>query len=133
MIKWLQQYRVSLGGTNLTELTSGELLLILLLDGKWAWYDRETLSYHLQGLNNRPDRNFSGFRVDLSKISAMTIELQEYNATSQIWIVAKEYSWSSVSNDNAYQISYSSGNFLIRCTSFTTKDGKVHTADNLNY
>jgi hypothetical protein len=108
-------------------------LLILLLDGKWAWNDRETLSYTLQGLNYRPDNNYSGFRVDLSKISAMTIELQAHSATSQIWVVAKEYSWSSVSNDNAYQISYSSGDFLIRCTSFTTIDGKVHTKDNLNY
>ena len=121
------------GGANLTELTSGELLLILLLDGKWAWGGRETLDYNLQGLNFRPDHNYIGFRVDLSKISAMVIQIQAYNETSQTLRVVEEYSWSSVSNNEMYEVHSSSGDFLIRCTSFTTIDGKVHTKDNLNY
>lgn len=115
-------------GVNLSELTSGELLLINLLRTGYSWDDSEIGSFFIQGLNYRTDNNYTGMRVDLSNVSEMSFEVHNSSGT-----LVRTYNFTDVSNDTMQHISFSNGSYNAICTQFTTKDGKVHTADNLNY
>lgn len=115
------------GGVDLSELTSGELLLIFLLNNKWEWGVNRKETYGISGTGRSYQYN-TGFYVDLRKISAMTFQVRDARGG-----VIQNYSWNSVSNDGYYRFDLQIAGDGVCCTSFTTTDGKVHTKDNLNY
>ncbi len=118
-------------GVDLSELTSGERLLIGLLDVL-------TISNVTSG-NVTFEENYDGSSIDYTHIKSITV-LSKYLSDSQS-------SWGSfgltptilnrpTSVYGSTHLSFwSSGDhgaqFII--TAFTTTDGKVHTASNLNY
>lgn len=139
------------GGTDLTELTSGELLFCSLLrtgyiqvrtnDGGSAYVDL--------GFDNwNVDTNGKG--IDMSKISQISLVASAYTTGGMVvWQNKSGYIKTDYSKNTHFSISAPSGDNshsmfsihssgtgaygVVKVTSFTTTDGKVHTASNLNY
>ena len=142
ILLWLHQYRVSLGGgTNLTKLTSGERALIGILG--------QTMYFSIGGDNTPHDISSQYIcegDLDTSKIASINVTISiQYCGVSILGIgfnesgtFQKNISSNSIngmisifsSGDKPY---FSSASTSFTINSFTTKDGKVHTVDNLNY
>lgn len=151
MIKWLQQYRVSLGGgTNLTELTSGEKAFIGLLFTPIAFADVTYADDVIIGAT--VSKEWSGGYVtnntyhpslDLSKITSVNIDYNPETDKILWWVDANNKNIVGIPSNNYNNVQVPSGAKGLRIQtrrpghfqiiSFTTTDGKVHTANNLNY
>ena len=131
------------GGTNLSELTSGERVLIGILG--------QSMHFGLNG-SNSPNDIFSYYNcsgdLDTSKIASINITISNQYCPVNILGIdfnknesgtfQKDISSNSIksiiyilSDEDKPYMSSASTSFTIN--SFTTKDGKVHTVDNLNY
>lgn len=128
-------------GVNLSELTSGERALIGML-GQVVKYDG---AQSTSGGNNY---GFSFGGVDTSKISSINVTISKNGGDNGAYVyifgasfLNKEvgtYQRNISNNDNiGYVSAYPKDSYgchvEFTINSFTTKDGKVHTADNLNY
>ena len=135
-------------GVDLSELTSGELLFCSLLK---IGYIR---AFHYGGQSGRGffDLGFDNEdkkSIDMSKISQISFVSSEDTSNAEVvWVGSTSverkvlanahFSISAPSGDNSHStFSFytlnDGGSCIVKVTSFTTTDGKVHTADNLNY
>jgi hypothetical protein len=109
-------------GVDLSELTSGEKTLIALLAPIWIGYNSSV--------------RFDG--LDFSRISSVTVQGKvslyfiDANNTTLLYkeIMTKE---TLQVPSGTTKISLISNAVEVSVVSFTTTDGKVHTASNLNY
>lgn len=131
------------GGVDLSELTSGELLLIGLLSQKM---------YVTKALSIGMGQSYNSGTIDLTEVKNITFAETEANTPCQILVQSPTASVrvvdiqplstgildvSSYGENTRMDIappqtsSYSTT--TVQVTAFTTTDGKVHTASNLNY
>lgn len=139
------------GGTDLTELTSGELLFCSLLKTGYIQVKANDADYTYVNLgfdNWNVDTNGKG--IDMSKISQISLVASAYTSGGRVtwenvsghteisYSANTHFSISAPSGDNSHSTFsiHSSGTGaygVVKVTSFTTTDGKAHTASNLNY
>lgn len=129
-------------GVDLSGLTSGERLLIGLLSQKIPF--TKNLSIGAQGWNSGT--------IDFTEVKNITFAETEANTPCQILVQSPTASVSSVNiqplstatldvssygentrMDIAIPQTSSYSTATVQVTAFTTTDGKVHTASNLNY
>jgi hypothetical protein len=135
-------------GVDLSELTSGELLFCSLLRTGYI----EVITYSADGGHvdfGGDDGGVSRKSIDMSKISQISFETGTYTSTGfVVWKNESKETSTDFSRNTPFSISAPSGDnshsmftisttnssyVIIKVTSFTTKDGKVHTSSNLNY
>ena len=118
-------------GVDLSELTSGERLLIGLLD-VLTMSNVASGIVHFTGINNE-------IPIDYTRIKSITVSSKYLSNAQSTWGsfgTSPTILNRPTSNYESTHLSFwSSGSygadFII--TAFTTTDGKVHTASNLNY
>lgn len=124
------------GGTNLTKLTSGERFLIGIVGQtiSTGYVKDSPTSVDILAL---PQTD-----LDMSNISSITIRSTAYDTVTSVEAFGTQLGPNTTKTftpvNGVIKVfpgkisNYNTGCNLI-ITSFTTKDGKVHTADNLNY
>lgn len=145
-------------GVNLSELTDGELWLVenfMLAQNALIRIDHNdsySVNYctivpintssiiHCYSTTLDITRNFEKINTITIKAeseeSNHNVRCQYYNGSN--WVDANSPSGGTVTithhlNSTKPVTISSGGTFVVKVTSFTTTDGKVHTADNLNY
>lgn len=138
------------GGTDLSELTSGEKAFIGLLFMPISVDLVHKPIAVIGGTMSRGGGGYYGYdlvynmSLDLSKITSVTIVPS--GATEGLVVYWADANGNPIVNINNYgsvQVPYGAKGLIIsnnhvfnmyfQITSFTTTDGKVHTASNLNY
>lgn len=145
-------------GVDLSELTNGELWLVenfMLAQNALIRIDHNnsySVNYCSIGTSNTTSiihyyRTILDIVRNFEKINTITIKAESEESNQNVhcqyhdgshWVNVNSPSGGNVTithhfnSKNSVSIS-SGGTFVVKVTSFTTTDGKVHTADNLNY
>lgn len=138
-------------GVDLSELTSGELLFCSLLKTEYIRLVGSSSTADVSFGSNDWDWHYGKKYADMSKISQISFVASKYSGNGRmVWeneskrtqtdfsADSSSFSISAPSGDNSHctftiSITDPSIRIALKVTSFTTTDGKVHTADNLNY